>query len=357
MRLIPHSVKIQGCLPYLLTGNNYKSPREAQMVRNSQLKINMPEIVRMASNSKQTAIAVKTSSRAPLKESLDKKSSVNRIKRNSQSNNEENSVNLYFNQIKHLEKLSLEDELDLANRIKSGDQAAVKKLVEANLKFVVAVSKNYRNQGMSFGDLINEGNVGLIKAARRFDGNAGCRFISYAVWWIRQGILVALAEQSRFLNISPGRIGAIRQIGKATQKLTQKLGREPDHYELANNLGFNDQLVTECLVLTIPAKSLSGHLNGEGSILEDGYEDHGVDPSDGQAGAHLLQKNIAKVLDQMEPRKAQVLRMSFGIGCGTIYTLKEIAEKLHLSRERVRQIRTSSLEGLRHPSKRRLLGI
>ena len=270
---------------------------------------------------------------------------------------EENYVNLYFSQIKHLQKLTRKEELFLSNQIKAGDKGALKILVEANLKFVVAVCKNYRNQGMPFGDLISEGNLGLIKAAKRFDGNAGCRFISYAVWWIRQGILTALAEQSRFLNISPGRIGFIRQVGKATQKLTQTLGREPGEEEVAEHLGMDEQLVKECIRLTCPPKSLSGSMTGETQSLEETLKDEYGERSDRNAHNHLLKKSMAKVLDQMDERKAQVLRMSFGIGFGTTYTLKEISEKLDLSRERVRQIKSSSIELLRHPSKRRQLGI
>lgn len=312
----------------------------------------MPLVVLQAVNK-----AENQSKKTKLTHSKQGASTATRLKRSGPSANEENSVNLYFSQIKNLDKMTLAEELSVANRIKSGDQTAVNILVEANLKFVVAVCKNYRNQGLSFGDLINEGNLGLIKAAKRFDGNAGCRFISYAVWWIRQGILVALAEQSRFLNISPSRIGSIRQVVKATQKLTQKLGREPDQMEVAQNLGIADQLVMECLVLTAPPKSLNNTWNGDGQSLEESLEDTNGESSDRSAKAYMLRKRIAKVLDQMDPRKAEVLRMSFGIGCGTIYTLREISEKLDLSRERVRQIRTSSIELLRHPCKRKLLGI
>ena len=320
------------------------------MVRINQYNPIMPMVVSLSAN--------KVEDR-PKKTKVirSKKGNTSSVKRSPQSANEENCVNLYFSQIKNLEKMTPEEELTIANRIKSGDQAAVNTLVEANLKFVVAVCKNYRNQGLPFGDLINEGNLGLIKAAKRFDGNAGCRFISYAVWWIRQGILVALAEQSRFLNISPSRIGSIRQVGKATQKLTQKLGREPDQMEVAQDLGMSGQLLGECLILTAPAKSLNNTWNGDGQSLEESLEDSNGESSDRSTTTYLLRKRIATVLDQMEPRKAQVLRMSFGIGCGTIYTLREISEKLQLSRERVRQIKTTSIEQLRHPSKRKLIGI
>ncbi len=326
------------------------------MVRINQYNPVMPMVVIQVVNRANTAKRAEGRS-IKTKLASKKKEIATRVKRSQQSNNEENCVNLYFSQIKNLEKMTVEEELLIANRIKSGDQAAVNILVQANLKFVVAVCKNYRNQGLAFSDLISEGNLGLIKAAKRFDGNAGCRFISYAVWWIRQGILVALAEQSRFLNISPSRIGSIRQVGKATQKLTQKLGREPDQMEVAKDLGMSDQLLTECLILTAPPKSLNNTWNGDGQSLEESLEDSNMEPSDRSTTTYLLRKKIAAVLDQMDPRKAQVLRMSFGIGCGTIYTLREISDKLDLSRERVRQIMTSSIELLRHPSKRKLMGI
>jgi RNA polymerase primary sigma factor len=320
------------------------------MVRINQYNPIMPMVVSLSGNKG-------ADGSKKIKVMRSKKSLTSPIKRAPRSADEENCVNLYFSQIKKLDKMTLEKELIIANRIKSGDQAAVNTLVEANLKFVVAVCKNYRNQGLPFGDLINEGNLGLIKAAKRFDGNAGCRFISYAVWWIRQGILVALAEQSRFLNISPSRIGSIRQVGKTTQKLTQKLGREPDQMEVAQDLGMSEQLLSECLILTTPAKSLNNTWNGDGQSLEESLEDSNGESSDRSTATYLLRKRIATVLDQMEPRKAQVLRMSFGIGCGTVYTLREISEKLQLSRERVRQIKTTSIEQLRHPSKRKLIGI
>lgn len=270
---------------------------------------------------------------------------------------DENSLDLYFSEIKHLEKLTADDERILSNRIQAGDKAALNKLVEANLKFVVAVCKNYRNQGMPFVDLISEGNLGLIKAAKRFDCNTGCRFITYAVWWIRQGILIALAEQSRFLNVSPNRVNSIRQVGKATRKLGQELGREPSIEEVADHLGFTDLLVTECIELTAQPKSLSGSGVGEGYGFEETLEDRNGESSDRIATEYLLQKNTAKVLDQMEDRKAEVLRMVYGIGCGIPFTLLEIADKLDLSRERVRQIKTESLSLLRHPAKQKLLGI
>lgn len=245
----------------------------------------------------------------------------------------------------------------LAARIQTGDKAALNMLVEANLKFVVAVCKNYRNQGMPFGDLISEGNLGLIKAAKRFDGSAGCKFISYAVWWIRQGILVALADQSRFLNISVGRIGAIRRVGCATRRLEQELGRTPGVDELARRLDIPEKLVTECLEHTLQPKSLSHQSSGDGPSLEEIIEDRNGEGSDRRATVHMLRKNTSKVLDQIDVRKAEILRLSYGIGCETVHTLTEIAEKLDISRERVRQIKAAALGLLRHPVKRGQLGI
>ena len=176
------------------------------------------------------------------------------------------SLSAYFSDIKGIKSLSIAEEQALAARIKTGDNKAIKTLVEANLKFVVAVCRNYRYQGMPMCDLISEGNLGLIRAARRFDGSMNFKFISYAVWWIRQGILSALAEQSRVLNVSTGKVGVIHKIGKTTEKLTKTFGRRPYMSEVADELGITQKEVDDCLYLARPPMSLSRPATGDGEL-------------------------------------------------------------------------------------------
>lgn len=256
---------------------------------------------------------------------------------------EEKNLESYFREIKFHQKLSSEEERLLAARIKLGDQSALNKLVEANLKFVIAVCKNYRNQGLSFNDLIGEGNLGLIKAAKRFDGETGNRFITYAVWWIRQGILIALADQGRIMNIAPGRIRTISKMNKATRELSQRLNREPTSEELAIELGVSDELITECRVLTLPTKSLSRYSMDDDQHPEDFLEDKSADAPDKSVTEYLIEKKIELILKGLGNRKASVLRLSYGLGGGTAYNLKEISEKFNLSKERIRQIKQLSL--------------
>jgi RNA polymerase primary sigma factor len=251
-------------------------------------------------------------------------------------------------------KLSREEEGEVAGRIQQGDKRAVNILVNANLKFVVSVCRQYKNRGLPFGDLINEGNLGLIKAAQRFDAKMGCRFISYAVWWIRQGIMVALSEQTRFLSVAPSRVQTMRKVNKAGNVLEQKLGRAPVIEELAAESGFSAEKITDCLQLA--AKSVSMNAPGQdgGASLEESLEDGHSEPTDGQAMDFLLRRKMERLLETLDERKAMVLRLHYGIGSEYPMPLSDIASRMSLTRERVRQIKAGALTLLRHPSKTKL---
>ncbi|MDB5104939.1 MAG: polymerase primary sigma factor [Fibrobacteres bacterium] len=262
------------------------------------------------------------------------------------------SLEMYLGDIKKAKTLSLEEEAALATRIQAGDMRAVNQLVQANLKFVVAVCRNYRFQGLSMGDLINEGNLGLLRAAQRFDGGMNFKFISYAVWWIRQGILTALAEQSRVLKLSAGKVGVIAKIGKANQRLEQKLGRSPSMAEVAEELGLSEVEINECLQLAAAPMSLNKPILGDGEgALEDVLEDKEADRPDKEVLQALSGKNLVDVLATLEEQEADVLKLYYGIGRESSETLEEIAARYGVTRERVRQIKAKALERLRHPTR------
>lgn len=260
----------------------------------------------------------------------------------------------YMESIRNSRKLSRAEERDVAMRIQNGDKRAVNILVSANLKFVVSVCRNYRNQGLPFADLINEGNLGLIRAAQRFDAGKGFRFISYAVWWIRQGILVALSEQTRFLKVSPGRVHAIAKIAKETRKLEQRLGRTPTMEEISSAIGLSPEKISEYVLLAAKSVSMSTTGPEGGPTLEETLEDTGGAQSDDGADAFLTRKNVNILLESLDERKADVLKLYFGIGSGSSMPLSEIASRLNLTRERVRQIKAHALTLLRHPARARI---
>lgn len=265
---------------------------------------------------------------------------------------DDTALTSYINGIKKAKNLTLVEEQALAARIQSGDRSAINTLVEANLKFVVAVCRNYQYQGMPMGDLINEGNLGLIRAAQRYDGTMNFKFISYAVWWIRQGILTALAEQSRVLNISPNKIGVIHKIGKANQKLEQSLGRQPTMAEVAQEMEITEKEVAECLHLASHPVSLNRPASGEeDGNLEDCIADTNSAASDDAAMKTMLSKNMGSLLGTLDEREEQVIRLYYGIGVQSTLTLNEISERFDLTRERIRQIKEKALQKLRHPSR------
>jgi RNA polymerase primary sigma factor len=258
----------------------------------------------------------------------------------------------YLREISQNTNLSLSQEADLARRIRAGDKEALNTLVQANLKFVVAVCRNYQYQGLPLGDLINEGNLGLIRAAKRFDETMNFKFISYAVWWIRQAILSALADQSRVINIPPSRVGVIHKMGKTSVKLEQKLGRAPTVGELAEGMGVGIHEIHESLQLSASPISLDAPVkDGEDGRLEDVLEDQNVESPDKSTMAFSLREEMKNVLCSLDEREEKVVRLYYGIGLETTYTLEEIAQRFNLTRERVRQIKEKALKRLRHPSR------
>ncbi len=275
------------------------------------------------------------------------------------TNRESQSLDKYLQEIGRLELLTPEEEIELARKIKQGGEEgekALKRLVEANLRFVVSVAKQYQNQGLSLGDLINEGNIGLIKAAKRFDETRGFKFISYAVWWIRQSILQALAEQSRIIRLPLNRIGALNRISKKFNELEQKLEREPTSEELAEALGMPVEDIKETLRLA------GRHISMDAPFSDDD-DDSLIDilPSDDQPApdAGLIQESlrqeINRALSQLSEREAEVLRLYFGLDGQSPMTLEEIGERFNLTRERVRQIKEKAIRRLRHISRVKIL--
>lgn len=269
---------------------------------------------------------------------------------------DENVLNSYLHDIRKAKKMTLAEERVLAVRIVGGDKEAINILVEANLKFVVAVCRNYRYQGMEMGDLINEGNLGLMRAAQRFDGTMNFKFISYAVWWIRQGILAALANQSRVLNLSPSKVGTIYKIGKASQRLAQSLGRQPTLSEVAKEMEVSEKEVVECLQLASAPLSMDRPAKGEedGSLM-DSLPDNNSERADESACKSLFTKNMTTLLGTLEEREEKVLRLYYGVGTQGTATLSEIASHFDLTRERIRQIKEKALKKLRHPSREKQL--
>jgi RNA polymerase primary sigma factor len=258
----------------------------------------------------------------------------------------------YLREISQGKNLTLQEEAKLAVRIRGGDKDALNTLVQANLKFVVAVCRNYQYQGLPLGDLINEGNLGLIRAAKRFDETMNFKFISYAVWWIRQAILSALADQSRVINIPPSRVGTIHKMGKTSVKLEQKLGRAPTVTELAEAMGVGLNEIHESLQLSSSPMSLDAPVkDGEDGRLEDVLEDPNAESPDRSTMAYSLREEMKDILCTLDEREEKVVRLYYGIGLETTYTLEEIAQRFNLTRERVRQIKEKALKRLRHPSR------
>ncbi len=237
-----------------------------------------------------------------------------------------------------------------------GDESALENLTKANLRFVVSVAKQYQNQGLSLADLINEGNIGLIKAAKRFDETRGFKFISYAVWWIRQAILQALAEQSRIVRLPLNRVGTLHKIGKVSSSLEQAYGREPSADEIANELALTESEVTDTLKisnthLSLDAPFSSSEDNSLIDVLEDEYQ-----PSPDEALLkQSLMAEIEKALDTLTPREAEVINLYFGLNHEKALTLEEIGARFSLTRERVRQIKEKAIRRLRHASRSRSL--
>ena len=269
---------------------------------------------------------------------------------------EDQSLDKYLQEIGEVYLIDAQEEVRLAKLVKQGDQDALNKLVQANLRFVVSVAKQYQNQGLSLGDLINEGNLGLIKAAKRFDETKGFKFISYAVWWIRQAILQALAEQSRIVRLPLNRVGALHKIGKVSSDLEQNYGREPSAEEIAEQLDMSSNEVTDTLKISSRHLSLDAPFQeGEDNRLLDVLEDEVQAPPDEELFDEALQKEVVKALSTLTDREAEVIRLYFGIGREKPMTLEQIGTKFGLTRERVRQIKEKAIRRLRHSSRARAL--
>jgi RNA polymerase primary sigma factor len=262
---------------------------------------------------------------------------------------ERDSLDLYLDEIKNNRTLTGHEEAEMAVRIHRGDKKALEKLVKANLRFVVSVARNYQNQGLPLNDLINEGNLGLIKAAKKFDEKKNFKFISYAVWWIRQAILKALAEQSRIINVPLHRVGTISDIGKAQNKLEQELERVPTAMEIAREMGVEEREVNDILRIGNRHVSLDKPIqNDEDFRLIDSLHNHDQELPDHGAIRTSLSGEIEKLLDTLSQSEKEVIKLYFGIGQDTAHTLEEIGKRVHLTRERVRQIKQKGLRRLRN---------
>ena len=270
---------------------------------------------------------------------------------------EESSLDQYLKEISAYPLLTREDEVELAKLIKAGDEEALDKLVRSNLRFVVSVAKKYQNQGVALGDLINEGNLGLIRAAHKFDETKGIKFISYAVWWIRQAILQALAEQSRIVRVPLNRAGALHRIGKRSSTMLQELGREPTVDEIADGLDLSHDEVERTLAISQTHLSLDAPLTpGEDNRLLDYLPDQFSAGPDDETYERALSSTVEEALGTLKEREAKVLRLYFGLEDGRDpMTLEEIGALLGITRERVRQIKEKALVRLRHASRARYL--
>jgi RNA polymerase primary sigma factor len=272
------------------------------------------------------------------------------------TNRESQSLDKYLQEIGKVDLISAEMEVELAKRIREGDQIALEKLTKANLRFVVSVAKQYQNNGLTLGDLINEGNLGLIKAAKRFDEKRGFKFISYAVWWIRQSIMQALAEQSRIVRLPLNRVGSLNKISKTFSALEQKFQREPSTEEIAEVIGITIEEVQSDLKVSGRHISMDApFVQGEENSLMDVLTDSNEPTPDSVLMSDSLTTEVQRALSTLTTRESEVLGLYFGLNNGESMTLEEIGEKFHLTRERVRQIKEKATRRLRHTSRSKTL--
>lgn len=274
---------------------------------------------------------------------------------NSFTNRESASLDKYLQEIGHEELLSVDEEVELAQKIKKGDRQALERLTRANLRFVVSVAKQYQNQGLSLPDLINEGNVGLIKAAEKFDETRGFKFISYAVWWIRQSILQAIAEQSRIVRLPLNLVGSVNKINRELNKFEQEHERRPSVNEIADRIDLPEEKVEEAMKANNRHVSMDApFVDGEDNSLLDVLADNNMPMADKALVQESLRKEIDRAIDLLNDREQKVVRAFFGIGSPEM-TLEEIGDKYNLTRERVRQIKEKAIRRLRHNTKNKLL--
>jgi RNA polymerase primary sigma factor len=272
------------------------------------------------------------------------------------SSDSNRALSRYLEEIGRYEPLSPNQEIELAQRVRAGDRYALQELTEANLRFVVSVAKDYQGQGLPLTDLINEGNLGLIKAAKRFDETRGFKFISYAVWWIRQSILQALAEHSRIVRLPLNRVGTISKISKQAELLEQQFERSPRQDEIAHGLEMHTEEVSDAIRISKRHHSLNAPFrDGEKNALIDVIEDNGQNPPDSGLMGESLKQEIRDALDTLKERERDVIKMYFGIDREYALTLNEIGEEFSLTRERVRQIKEKAIRRLRHKSRSKKL--
>ncbi len=271
------------------------------------------------------------------------------------TNRESASLDKYLQEIGKEDLITVEEEVELAQRIRKGDRLALEKLTKANLRFVVSVAKQYQNQGLSLPDLINEGNLGLIKAAEKFDETRGFKFISYAVWWIRQSILQALAEQSRIVRLPLNQVGSLNKINKAYSRFEQENERVPSPEELAAMMDLPKEKIIDTLRVSGRHVSVDApFVEGEDNSLLDVLENKDSPIADDMLMNESLSREIERSLATLTERERDIIRLFFGIGCQEM-TLEEIGEKFGLTRERVRQIKEKAIRRLRHTSRSKLL--
>ena len=263
------------------------------------------------------------------------------------------TLDRYFDEISKESLLKPDEEIALAKKVRSGDESALEKMTRANLRFVVSIAKRYQNQGLSLGDLINEGNLGLIKAAKRFDETRGFKFISYAVWWIRQAILQALAEQSRVVRLPLNRVGVMNKVNRTLGDLEQKYEREPTAEEVAEVLEMTSVDVSDTIQMSSRHLSVDAPFSGndENSLLDVLRDDGSYSEPDSPLIEESLKMEVDKVLSSLSEREAEVIRLYFGLVNERSMTLEEIGDRFKLTRERVRQIKEKSIRKLRHTSR------
>ncbi len=272
------------------------------------------------------------------------------------TNRESQSLDKYLHEIGKVDLITAEEEVILAQKIRAGDQAALERLTKTNLRFVVSVAKQYQNQGLTLGDLINEGNLGLIKAAKRFDETKGFKFISYAVWWIRQSILQAIAEQSRIVRLPLNQVGSLSKISKAFSKLEQEFEREPSPEELADTLETTVDKISDTLSNSGRHVSMDApFVQGEENTLLDVLENSDTPNTDSLLINESLSEEIKRSLSTLTEREREIVTLFFGLSTNHPLSLEEIGEKFNLTRERVRQIKDKALQRLRHTSRSKIL--
>lgn len=272
------------------------------------------------------------------------------------TNREAPSLDKYLHEIGKVQLITAEEEVQLARKIKQGDQAALERLIKANLRFVVSVAKQYQNQGLSLPDLINEGNLGLIKAAQRFDETRGFKFISYAVWWIRQSILQALAEQARIVRLPLNKIGSINKVNNTFARLEQEFQREPTPYEIADILDIAPKEVKEALKISSRHVSMDAPLKqDEENTLYDVLLSSDASSPDGELLDDSLRREIERSLSTLSTREADIVKLYYGLNGEPPYSLEEIGKLFNLTRERVRQIKEKAIKRLKHTYRSKIL--